>query len=256
MSNPYEPAPSTPEPTPPAAATPPAGWYADPSGTGGMRWWDGTVWTENVHPPTPPAPPVAPVAPVAAVVPEAPAAPVPPAPEATYAPAAAAAAYPAYGSAPGYAPAYQAGYVQPRKVGFGEAVKRAFSGWSDYSSRATVAEYWWFVLFEMIIAIPLYILFFIAIGSSFTATTDENGNANVTSNGLSGLGIVLLLVIFVVYLLFFIVGLALAVRRLHDTDKSGWWYFISFVPFGGLVLLIFFIMGGTPGPNRYGPMPQ
>ena len=246
MSNPYEPAPSTPEPAQPAASTPAAGWYADPSGTGGMRWWDGTAWTENVTPPTPPAPPAAPVAPEPPAAPQAAVAAYPPA----------AAPAPAYAAAPGYAPAYQAGFVQPRKVGFGEAVKRAFAGWSDYSSRATVAEYWWFVLFEMIIAIPLYILFFIAIGSSLTTTTDENGVANITSTGLSGIGIVLMLVIFVVYLLFFVVGLALAVRRLHDTDKSGWWYLVAFVPFGSIVLLIFFVMGGTPGPNRWGPVPQ
>jgi len=235
VSDPYQPVdPTTPAPQPTGPAP---GWYPDPSASGGTRWWDGTAWTENVQAPAAPAPVVPP----------------PPAPaQPSYVEA------PAYAAAPAYvaAPAYQGAVVQPRKVGFGEAVKRAFAGWSDYSSRATVAEYWWFVLFEMIIAIPLYILFFIAIGSSLTATTDENGVANITSTGLSGLGIVLMIVIFVVYLLFFVVGLALAVRRLHDTDKSGWWYLVAFVPFGSIVLLIFFIMGGTPGPNRWGPVPQ
>jgi uncharacterized membrane protein YhaH (DUF805 family) len=43
------------------------------------------------------------------------------------------------------------------------------------------------------------------------------------------------------------------VRRLHDSDRSGFWYFIAFVPFiGGIWLLILLCMGSTPGPNRFG----
>jgi Protein of unknown function (DUF805) len=48
-------------------------------------------------------------------------------------------------------------------------------------------------------------------------------------------------------------SLSLTVRRLHDTDRSGFWYFIAFVPFaGGIVLLVFTLLGGAPGPNRFG----
>lgn len=50
--------------------------------------------------------------------------------------------------------------------------------------------------------------------------------------------------------------LAVAVRRLHDTGRSGFWLLIMFVPLiGSLVLLVFFIMSGTRGPNRFGPDP-
>ena len=50
--------------------------------------------------------------------------------------------------------------------------------------------------------------------------------------------------------------LAVAVRRLHDTDRSGFWLLIIFFPLiGSLVLLVFFIMSGTRGPNRFGPDP-
>ena len=46
-------------------------------------------------------------------------------------------------------------------------------------------------------------------------------------------------------------GLAVAIRRLHDTDRSGWWVLIALVPFvGGIVLLVFFVLEGTRGPNR------
>ncbi len=48
-------------------------------------------------------------------------------------------------------------------------------------------------------------------------------------------------------------GLAVTVRRLHDLDKSGWWYCIQLVPvIGGLWFLYLMVIGGTLGPNRYG----
>ena len=47
-------------------------------------------------------------------------------------------------------------------------------------------------------------------------------------------------------------GISLAVRRLHDTNRSGWWWWIGLVPLvGGIVLLVFYLLSGTPGPNRY-----
>ena len=50
--------------------------------------------------------------------------------------------------------------------------------------------------------------------------------------------------------------LAVTVRRLHDTGKSGWWYLISFIPIGGLVLFIFTIQEGDPYANKYGNDPK
>jgi uncharacterized membrane protein YhaH (DUF805 family) len=52
-------------------------------------------------------------------------------------------------------------------------------------------------------------------------------------------------------------GLALAFRRLHDTDRTAWWLLIILVPFAGwIVLLVFACLEGTPGPNKYGPDPK
>jgi uncharacterized membrane protein YhaH (DUF805 family) len=49
-------------------------------------------------------------------------------------------------------------------------------------------------------------------------------------------------------------GLAVGVRRLHDTDKSGWWLLIALIPLVGIiVLIVFFATDGQPGPNKYGP---
>ena len=67
----------------------------------------------------------------------------------------------------------------------------------------------------------------------------------------------MLLVGVVAVLAFFIPSLAVTVRRLHDTDKSGWWYLISFIPFvGGIILFIFMCINSTPGSNQYGDNPK
>jgi uncharacterized membrane protein YhaH (DUF805 family) len=55
----------------------------------------------------------------------------------------------------------------------------------------------------------------------------------------------------------FLPGLALAVRRLHDTGRTGWWMLIGFIPLIGLiVLIIFFVVDSQPGANPYGPNPK
>lgn len=55
----------------------------------------------------------------------------------------------------------------------------------------------------------------------------------------------------------FVPGLAVGVRRLHDTDRSGWWLLVALVPIlGVIVLIVFLLQGGTPGPNRFGPDPR
>jgi uncharacterized membrane protein YhaH (DUF805 family) len=65
------------------------------------------------------------------------------------------------------------------------------------------------------------------------------------------------LVTLLVALALFLPGLAVGVRRLHDTDRSGWWLLIAPVPFVGAIgLLVFEVLDGTPGPNRFGPCPK
>jgi uncharacterized membrane protein YhaH (DUF805 family) len=65
-------------------------------------------------------------------------------------------------------------------------------------------------------------------------------------------------VVYVIYALAVLIpGLAVAVRRLHDTDRTGWWILIGLIPIVGfIVLIVFLATDGTPGPNRYGPSPK
>ncbi len=55
----------------------------------------------------------------------------------------------------------------------------------------------------------------------------------------------------------FLPGLAVTVRRLHDTDRRGWWILLGLIPIIGIiVLIVFYCTAGTPGPNRFGPDPK
>ncbi len=115
------------------------------------------------------------------------------------------------------------------------------SRYAEFSGRARRAEYWYFRLFEYIGLFAVAIL-----GALLIALTESEGSE-----------MVLMFALVVGYLGLIIPGLAVSVRRLHDTNRSGLWLLISFVPLiGGIVLLVFFCTEGTRGPNQYGPDPK
>ena len=120
-------------------------------------------------------------------------------------------------------------------MGMMEAVRLFFGNYTNFQTRSRRSEYWWPVLFNMIIILPLYLLM-------------------ISGGVLSGIGGLL----YIVYALAaFLPSIAVVVRRLHDLDKSGWWYFIAFIPLiGGLLLLYWFCQPGTVGPNKFGADPK
>jgi uncharacterized membrane protein YhaH (DUF805 family) len=138
----------------------------------------------------------------------------------------------------GAGPAAPATYLQGSPVGFGEAIQQAFRNGFVYRGRASRPAYWWFVLFQVIVEFALELVIFIPL------LVINNSGATVAGS----------IVVGIAFLYLALVGLALLVRRLHDTDKSGWWVLIGLVPFvGPIILLVFTVLGGTPGPNRYQP---
>ena len=117
-----------------------------------------------------------------------------------------------------------------------EAYKKVWRNYANFNGRASRADYWWFVLANMIVSVVLSMLVMLG-GDSFIATLFS------MVSGLYSLAIL-------------IPGIAVTVRRLHDIDKSGWWYLIGLVPcIGSIVLLVFTCLAGTPGDNKYGPDP-
>ncbi len=106
-----------------------------------------------------------------------------------------------------------------------------------FSGRARRKEYWYFTLFSILISIAL------AIIDGLLGTFNSEAGT-----GLLG-GIYSLVVL--------IPSIAVSVRRLHDTDHSGWWLLIALFPcIGAIVLLVFMVTDSTPGDNQYGPSPK
>jgi uncharacterized membrane protein YhaH (DUF805 family) len=103
--------------------------------------------------------------------------------------------------------------------------------YAKFDGRAGRAEFWWFVLANLIVYIAFAILL-----------------------QVSGIFVILELL----YALAMLVpSIAVAVRRLHDTDKSGWLLLLGLIPFVGfIILLVFYIQQGTSGPNKYGAAPE
>jgi uncharacterized membrane protein YhaH (DUF805 family) len=116
-----------------------------------------------------------------------------------------------------------------------------FMRYADFSGRSRRKEYWLFVLFNILVVISLLIV------SGFLGMLSDDKDVGVGS-------VVLLLVVY--SLATIVPSFAVQIRRLHDQDKSGWFVLLGLVPFGGIVLLIFMLIEGTPGPNRYGPDPK
>jgi uncharacterized membrane protein YhaH (DUF805 family) len=102
-----------------------------------------------------------------------------------------------------------------------------------FSGRARRTEYWMYTLFNFIIAMVLFVLD-VATKTGFFAA---------------------LIVLYELAVL--LPTLAVLVRRLHDIGQSGWWILISLVPFiGSIVLLVFTVLPGNQGPNKYGDDPK
>ena len=109
----------------------------------------------------------------------------------------------------------------------------------NFEGRAPRSEYWWFTLFLALLEIVTSVL------DGFL------GTYTVTSSGKM-IGFINLIFLLAILL----PSIAVAVRRLHDTDRSGWFYLLIFIPIiGSIVLLVFFVQQGTNGRNRFGDDP-
>ena len=118
--------------------------------------------------------------------------------------------------------------------------------YADFSGRARRSEFWLFSLFILIVEIVYCVL----MGVTGNFDPSSYGAINGVGMALAGL--------FTIFILAIIVpSLAVTFRRLHDTNRSAWWLLISLLPaIGGLVLLVFYVLPGTVGPNRFGADPK
>jgi uncharacterized membrane protein YhaH (DUF805 family) len=114
-------------------------------------------------------------------------------------------------------------------MGFAQAISAGFSNYVNFSGRACRSEYWYWILF-------------ILIAEIVTGTIDAVLDIRLVT---SIFGLVTLLP-----------SITIAIRRLHDLDRTGWWILLGFIPLiGWIILLIWYVTKGTDGPNRFGPDP-
>ena len=125
---------------------------------------------------------------------------------------------------------------------FTQSIRTCYGKYATFSGRARRSEYWWFLLF--------YVLVAVAIALIEGGGTVETGGGGFRYQYQAGpLATVWTLVNLLPLL-------AVAVRRLHDIDKSGWWILLGLIPLiGTIILLVWYARPGTPGPNRFGEDP-
>jgi uncharacterized membrane protein YhaH (DUF805 family) len=106
-----------------------------------------------------------------------------------------------------------------------------------FNGRARRKEYWMFALFNIVISIVL------ALIDATLGLMVADGSVGLLGL-IYGLGVLL-------------PSIGVAIRRLHDTNRSGWWLLIGFIPLiGVIVLLVFMVLPGTAGSNDHGPDPK
>lgn len=117
-------------------------------------------------------------------------------------------------------------------MSFADAIKSCFSQYVGFAGRARRSEFWYFYLFTIIVSI---------VASVLQRAVSNSGSGVIT--GIVGLALIL-------------PSLAVGVRRLHDTGRSGWWILIGLIPVIGTIVLIVFYVQDSHSDNQYGPSPK
>ena len=115
-----------------------------------------------------------------------------------------------------------------------KAMQICFKKFVNFKDRASRSEYWYFQLVFTILSLPLFIY------------EDSSNDTHLMYNGISA----------IIVLILFIPAISVSVRRLHDINKSGWFVFISVIPYLGWIILAIMLIGkGNLGKNKFGKYP-
>ncbi|MBS9478622.1 DUF805 domain-containing protein [Ancylobacter radicis] len=121
---------------------------------------------------------------------------------------------------------------------FTQAISSVLGQYASFTGRAPRSEYWWWVLFSVLVNIATSVLDTALFGAVSLLAYGEI-NAFTPISTLVGLALL-------------IPSIAVAARRFHDLDRSGWWLLIGLTGIGALVIFFWFMVRGTRGPNRFG----
>jgi uncharacterized membrane protein YhaH (DUF805 family) len=119
------------------------------------------------------------------------------------------------------------------------AIKTVLGKYATFTGRAPRSEYWWWLLTMIILFSILGVIDGLVI-APMLGIEPSDPTAGQPLSLIVSLGLLL-------------PNIAVSVRRLHDTDRSGWWLLLGLIPLiGSLVLLVFYLQRGTEGSNRFG----
>ncbi|WP_051232603.1 DUF805 domain-containing protein [Acidipropionibacterium thoenii] len=144
-----------------------------------------------------------------------------------------------------YSPYLAAGAGRPRpSVGFLTAIRLFFKNYAVFSGRASRSELWWVYLFNALIGVLWGVLFMVAGGAAWlTAASDPYGSEPALPASLT----FLTLLVFGYALATIVPSYAIVWRRLHDTDRSGGFYFLSLIPYvGGIIVIVLLALPSVP----------
>ncbi|MCM1504951.1 MAG: DUF805 domain-containing protein [Muribaculum sp.] len=120
------------------------------------------------------------------------------------------------------------------QVSFGDAIHRAFNKYCCFTGRASHSEFWWWILFTLLVSWVVNIIVSLVARPETVVTVSS-----------------------IIGLIFLLPSLGLWFRRLHDIGKSGWWWLLSFIPLIGIIILIvWWCQDSQPSENQYGPIPN
>lgn len=129
--------------------------------------------------------------------------------------------------------------MDPRHYGFADSVKRAFSQYAKFDGVASIAEYWWFVLFNAIVGGVLYSLALVLILAGAASGGDDGKAAGASS-------IVTMLILGLYGLAVFLPGLGVTIRRLHDAGYSGFFFLLGFLGPLSIVPVVLCVLPSKP----------
>lgn len=122
-------------------------------------------------------------------------------------------------------------------MSFPDAVKICLNKYATFNGRARRSEYWWFALFTVLVSIVASIL------DAILGTGYGGSSTSGVINTIASLALLL-------------PGIAVGIRRLHDTSRVGWWILIGLIPIVGWIILIVFYVQDSHPDNQYGPSPK
>ena len=159
--------------------------------------------------------------------------------------------------------------IKTPSMSFGEALKTCFKKYATFSGRARRSEFWWFSVLNWLLSIAAYAVVWWKMakiseieGQVAEVMFDEEKMAALTAqaDSFDSTFYLLMAIIGIIGLLLLLPSLAVAVRRLHDTGKSGWLLLAMIIPIVniviGIMLLIYYLKDSDRNPNKFGPSPK